>query len=131
MAADAMTDQQRQALTALRLNWVMRPQYAWNPAANYVPALHAPAAAQILRGIDDARLSFQGSPLGLVVEGEGGTGKTHMLSWVREQVQAQGGFFFLVEHTNGATFWDTVVQALLDGLWRTYPVRSSPSSRPS
>ncbi|GAB3265969.1 ATP-binding protein [Kineosporia babensis] len=121
MATTPMTDQERQALTALRLNWVVSPQHAWNAAVNYVPAIHNVAAGQILRGIEDARGSRQNSPLGLVVEGEGGTGKTHMLSWVREQVQGQDGFFFLVEQTTGATFWDNVVQALLDGLWRAYP----------
>jgi DNA replication protein DnaC len=35
-------------------------------------------------------------PIGLALQGQRGTGKTHMLGWVREQVHARGGYFFLV-----------------------------------
>jgi hypothetical protein len=57
-------------------------------------------------------------PLGLVIEGQHGVGKTHLLSWTREQVQRQGGYFFLLGLPRGRNFWHTMAQTFLDGLAR-------------
>lgn len=107
----------RQVLASLRLNWVMRSHGVWESAQEYVPQLHQRITAEVLQGVAEAR---QGDPLGLVLEGEAGTGKTHLLGWVREQVQQGGGYFFLVALAHGETFWESVLEAMLDGLWRPH-----------
>jgi hypothetical protein len=69
-------------------------------------------------GIAEAEASPDASPIGLVLEGRHGTGKTHLLGWVREQVQQQGGYFFLIGLLNGKDFWDGLLVFLLDGMAR-------------
>src|SRR5262252_3264345 len=84
-----MTDDQIKALEALRLEWAPVEDDVWR-----LPPYH--------------------------VEGlQRGTGKTHLLGWVREQVNALGGYFFLVSLLDVEGFWASVVQSLDDGLARS------------
>lgn len=41
------------------------------------------------------------TPIGLVLEGDRGVGKTHMLRWVRHEVKSRGGYFFLAKFLEG------------------------------
>ncbi|GII58872.1 ATPase [Planotetraspora thailandica] len=66
----------------------------------------------------EAKRSAGTSPIGLVVEGQRGVGKTHLLGWIREKVQEDGGYFFLVQLLDAKTFWDCVAGSVLDGLAR-------------
>lgn len=102
-------------LATLGLSWVTGARDVWKDADVYVPDLHRYVAAEVQRGIADARRM---DPPGLVLEGEAGTGKTQLLGWVREQTQRDGGYFFLIALINGETFWESAVEALLDGLQR-------------
>jgi hypothetical protein len=111
-------DDEQRALASLQLNWITSSDDVWEGADVYVPQLHGPRTTrEITQGIDAARRS---DPPGLVLEGVQGTGKTQLLSWVREQVQRDGGYFFLVTLAHGETFWEGVVEAMLDGLYRPH-----------
>ncbi|MEJ2578493.1 MAG: DUF87 domain-containing protein [Kineosporiaceae bacterium] len=96
-AASSTLGEQQRALAELQLTWVTR--------------------SHVVR---QARQARAGDPPGLVVEGVAGTGKTHLLGEVREQVQQDGGYFFLVALAHGETFWESVLEAVLDGLWRPH-----------
>ena len=113
-----MTEQERTALAALRLSWVQAPDDVWRRSPYHVDGLHAAVVQDVRDGIADAEASPDSSPIGLVLEGRHGTGKTHLLGWVREQVQHRGGYFFLIGLLDGRNFWDGVLVFLLDGLAR-------------
>ena len=49
---------------------------------------------------------------------ERGTGKTHLLGWVREQAQRRGGYFVLVGLLDAKGFWESTVVSVLDSLSR-------------
>ncbi|SNY34658.1 ATP-binding protein [Paractinoplanes atraurantiacus] len=116
-----MEERERAALAALRFNWAPVPDDVWRPMPFHVDGLHTTVARDVLDGVSDARASDGGSPIGLVVQGQRGSGKTHLLGWVRQQVQEQEGYFFLVGLLDAAGFWDSVLAAMLDGLSRTVP----------
>ncbi|WP_341718451.1 DUF87 domain-containing protein [Micromonospora sp. FIMYZ51] len=116
-----MKEAERAALAALRFNWAPVPDDVWRPLPFHIDGLHAPVLREVLAGVDEAGASTDGSPLGLVVQGQRGSGKTHLLGWVRQQVQQQGGYFFLVSLLDTGSFWDSVLAALLDGLARPVP----------
>ncbi|MEV4344011.1 DUF87 domain-containing protein [Actinoplanes sp. NPDC049596] len=118
-----MDQRERAALAALRFNWAPVPDDVWRPMPFHVDGLHTAVARDILDGVADARASDGGSPIGVVVQGQRGSGKTHLLGWVRQQVQEQEGYFFLVGLLDAAGFWDSVLAAMLDGLSRTVPGR--------
>ncbi|MEE3919210.1 hypothetical protein V2I01_15175 [Micromonospora sp. BRA006-A] len=73
------------------------------------------------RRVDEAAANPHGSPLGLVVQGQRGSGKTHLLGVIRQQVQERDGYFFLVGLLDAGGFWDGVLAAMLDGLSRPVP----------
>jgi hypothetical protein len=113
-----VTDAALAALSSFRPNSAMTPDDVWNPNPFHVDGLHDRAVRAVLDGLDDARLSDGASPLGVVIRGQRGTGKTHLLGWLREQVQAQDGYFFLVNLLDPAAFWPTTVMSILEGLER-------------
>ena len=116
-----MTQEERTALAALRLSWVQAPDDVWRRSPFHVDGLHETVAQDVRDGIASAEDSPDASPVGLVLEGRQGTGKTHLLGWVREQVQDRGGYFFLIGLLDGRKFWDGLLVFLLDGLAREMP----------
>src|ERR1044071_9939365 len=114
-----MTRDQREALASLRFNWAETPDDVWSMSPYHVDGLHEDAERAVRRGIADAVASTGPSPLGLVLQGQKGVGKTHLLGWVRREVQQQDGYFFLVALSTGAMFWPDVVQHVLAGLMKT------------
>ncbi|HEY1700300.1 MAG TPA: hypothetical protein VGG75_11370 [Trebonia sp.] len=103
------------ALAALTFNWTRALDDVWTPIRYHVEGLHADAANLILNGIGEANAD-ESRPLGVVIQGERGVGKTHMLGWTRERVQESGGYFFLVGDFSGASFWEDVLGAMVEQL---------------
>ncbi|MFI5889823.1 ATP-binding protein [Actinoplanes sp. NPDC051513] len=116
-----MIDEERAALAALRLTWVQAPDDVWRRPAFHVEGLHQTVVRDVQDGIDEAEASSDASPIGLVLEGRQGSGKTHLLGWIREQAQLRGGYFFLVGLLDSRNFWDGLLVFLLDGLAREAP----------
>ena len=72
----------------------------------------------LLDGLAEAGDSPDASPIGLVVQGQRGSGKTHLLGWVREQIQRAGGYFFLVGLPDARELLGQRRVSMLDGLSR-------------
>ncbi|MBB2941897.1 hypothetical protein FB565_001601 [Actinoplanes lutulentus] len=116
-----MTEEERAALAALRFDWAPVPDDVWRPLPFHVDGLHTAVTRDVLDGVADARASSGPSPIGLIVQGQRGSGKTHLLGWTRQRVQQEEGYFFLVSLLDAAGFWDSVLAAMLDGLSRPVP----------
>ncbi len=114
-----MTAQLREALAALRFNAVLTPDDVWRTSPSHVDGLHTKAEHRIRAAIADARDSTGSNPVGLVLQGRKGVGKTHLLGTVRSMVQEIGGYFFLIEISSAAMFWDDVAEAMRSELLRT------------
>ncbi|MET7396355.1 DUF87 domain-containing protein [Dactylosporangium sp. NPDC005572] len=113
-----MSDTELKALTGLRIKLVPTQDDVWKRSEFHVDTLHRDVARAIVEKIDDARDADGGSPVGLVVQGQRGSGKTHLLGWVREKVQRQDGYFFLVSLLEGTRFWHSVAHSMINGLAR-------------
>ncbi|MEV0459264.1 ATP-binding protein [Catellatospora methionotrophica] len=113
-----MNEDERRALAALRFDWSPTREDVWGPPEAHVDGMNTDIARSLLETFAKAVASQGPSPLGLVVEGQHGSGKTHLLSWTREQIQQQGGYFFLLGLPRGRDFWHTMAQTYLDGLAR-------------
>ncbi|MCO8274648.1 DUF87 domain-containing protein [Actinoplanes sp. TRM 88003] len=116
-----MNEAEQKALESLRFDWAPVPDDIWRPLPFHVDGLHLPALRAISDGVREAERSQSASPIGLVMQGHRGSGKTHLLGRVREQVHEQGGYFFLVGLLDAGSFWDSVRIAMLDGLARPIP----------
>ena len=112
-----MSEAELKALEALTFNWTSALEDVWSSSPFHVEGLHPEAARLIRRGIREADAGAERRPLGLPLQGERGVGKTHLLGWAREQVQGEGGYFFLLGDLTRKTFWEearsSFVQQLL------------------
>ncbi len=113
-----MNDDGLRALREVRFDWALMEEDVWAASPFHVDGLHETAKDQVRGGIDAADRSTGSNPIGLVVEGDKGTGKTHLLGWAREEVQARGGYFFLVGVHEGSSFWENVLIGIVNGLLR-------------
>ncbi|WP_284749254.1 ATP-binding protein [Amycolatopsis sp. RTGN1] len=106
------------ALATLSFDWADTPNHVWLDSPYHVDGLHADALAAIDTGIRDAVTSDGPSPIGLVLRGLKGVGKTHLLGLVRRQVHRARGYFFLDDVTAADAFWENTAEALRRGLAR-------------
>lgn len=84
----------------------------------HVDGLHKNAWRAIERAVIDAQDSVGPSPLGVVLQGPAGSGKTHLLGQVREYVQSQQGYFVMLDLLDPSDFWRTLLSSLIDSLNR-------------
>ncbi|WP_101950086.1 helicase HerA domain-containing protein [Mycobacterium sp. 3519A] len=121
-----MQEAQREALASLRLTWAPTADDLWRPqAATHVAGLNEFAVDDVMDAFGDATRDPMSSPLGVVVQGRAGSGKTHLLGQVRERIQAAGGYFLLVELLDAATFWESVRNGIVDSLGRPGATRET------
>jgi hypothetical protein len=118
-------DEKRALIELRRLDWAPTAEDVWTSLDIHLDSLNGTAGAAVLRAFDDAGVSRSASPLGLVIEGQHGSGKTHLLRWAREKVQLQHGYFFLMGVADGRSFWVNIVNTFLRGLRRSGSYRHS------
>jgi hypothetical protein len=112
-----MNEEERRALRSLTFNWASTLEDVWRPVRYHVEGLHAEAASLIRQGIAEAAAGTErANPLGLPLRGQRGVGKTHLLGWACEQVQAAGGYFFLLGDLTRKTFWEEARTAFVQQL---------------
>ncbi|MER7865042.1 DUF87 domain-containing protein [Amycolatopsis japonica] len=106
------------ALAALRFDWADTPDHVWRDSPYHVDGLHTGVLNQVSGGIKEAVSSDGPSPMGLVLQGKKGVGKTHLLGLVRKQAHGARGYFFLNDLTAGDAFWENTAEAMRRGLSR-------------
>ncbi|GAA2464325.1 helicase HerA domain-containing protein [Winogradskya humida] len=109
---------ERKALSALRFNWAPTADDVWRPPPFHVAALHRTALSMVLDGFAEAQEEPETSPVGVALLGDRGTGKTHLLSAIREEVQARDGYFFLISLLDASAFWSSTALSVVEGLTR-------------
>jgi hypothetical protein len=114
-----ISDDERKALSALRFNWAPTADDVWRHSPYHVPGLHETALRMVLQGFAEASEHQESSPVGVALLGDRGTGKTHLLGSVREEVQARDGYFFLISLLDASAFWRSTALSIVEGLTRT------------
>jgi DNA helicase HerA-like ATPase len=113
-----VTEEERLALSRVQLNLAVSYDDVWSPLGQeHVSGLHENVARDVLARFDVAERGRE-NPIGLVLEGDRGVGKTHMLRWVRQEVRSRGGFFFLVKFLEGDELWHSVLHSVVQSFFR-------------
>lgn len=105
------------ALSQVDFDWTMHMQSVWRDSTYDVDTLHQ----EYRRKITEEMTRLQGttevkSPLGMILVGSAGSGKTHMLSALRHYALSHNIGFVLVDMTDVHDFWATVLQGYIDSL---------------
>lgn len=111
-----MNEEEHHALSSVQSSWALTPDDIWSPMHHHVDGLHQRAVDGITHAVAAAARRPLASPMGIVLRGERGVGKTHMLGWLRQHVQQQGGSFFLLKLLDGQSFWAGAVHGVVSGL---------------
>ncbi len=106
-----------EALRSVDFDWVRRLKDVWRDDPAHVPELNQAAFGAVVAAFDRMNLA---SPLGRVVVGPAGAGKTHLLGALRARI-ADRGWFVLVDMTDVRDFWETVLQGYLESLREALP----------
>lgn len=108
--------------TRTNFDWTLSLTGVWRDLPYDVAHLHAPAMDHILEVVrhleDDEEAP---NPLGAVIVGEAGAGKTHFLSQLRSRVVEAGGTFLLADLTDVRNFWETTLQGAVTSLTHKLP----------
>ena len=108
------------ALAALRkvnFDWTAHIDQIWRDQPHETESLQADSRRELIERLDDLRdQTSDSSPLGQPLLGPAGSGKTHLLGFVRRETLARGMFFILADMTDVGDFWDTVLLGYLRSL---------------
>src|SRR5271154_1667013 len=93
------------ALRAADFNWTHDLQSVWSDPAFHVEELHQ----SLIDGIIDDFFAYTkkrtDNPVGKVIQGEAGAGKTHLIGTLRRRVWEGGGWFVLLDIIGITDFW--------------------------
>lgn len=119
-----MDDQQRKALESLYFNFAPAADDLWQSQGSlHVSGLHDEALGEVMTAYQHAGQQLHSNPLGVVIRGQAGSGKTHLLGQIRAHVQQAGGFFLMVELLDGSNFWRSARGGILESLGRPTVMR--------
>jgi hypothetical protein len=108
-------------IRSVNFDWAMRISDVWTDSAWDTPELHANVRSEFARKLEDMRTNPKGgSPLGWVIVGSGGTGKTHLLGSFRREATRRKCAFVLVDMTDVRNFWESVLQGYIDSLQQSF-----------
>jgi len=105
------------ALSDADFQWTAHIDSIWRDTPSDIPELQHQSREQIGIRLRDSRMRAGGdSPLGLAILGQGGAGKTHLLSATRRDALARGYFFVLADMTDIRDFWETILVGYIRSL---------------
>ncbi len=112
------------ALAALReadFNWVRDLSSVWRNSPFHNDAIHKPVLDELITSFVVGTRTLNDTPIGRVVLGAPGTGKTHLLGELRKKVWRAGGWFVLLDIVGITDFWQTAALGFLNSLQQEMP----------
>jgi len=108
-------------IRSVNFDWAMRLSEVWSQPVCDTPELHSSVRSEFACKLEVMREHpGAGSPLGWVIVGGGGTGKTHLLGSFRREETQRKCAFVLVDMTDVRTFWESVLQGYIDSLQQSF-----------
>jgi hypothetical protein len=113
-----------EALPAFRLvdfNWTRDLQSIWSDTGIQVDELHKPLADELINDFLVQTRKPTDNPIGRIILGQPGAGKTHLLGTLRRRVCDAGGWFVLLDIIGITDFWATAAFGVLKSLHQQMP----------
>jgi hypothetical protein len=104
------------AFRAVDFNWTHALQNIWSDPPFQVDELHKPLIDSLIEDFLRETTSLNSNPVGRVVLGEAGAGKTHLIGSLRRRVWEAHGWFVLIDIIGITDFWTTAALGFLNSL---------------
>jgi len=122
-----MKARERDALASLRFDAVPTEQTLWGGQLKHVPELNQTVYDRVREEIWALNKPTVDSPVGMVVHGEYGSGKSHLVWWARKFIAGIGGYYFNIQPDGSAqTLWSRVVDSILRDLHEPLSMHQMP-----
>jgi len=103
--------------SSVDFDWVMRLDHVWQDVPYDVPELNGRLRNEVVERCRlVGRQDHPASPLGWVVLGQAGAGKTHFLAGLRREAAERRTTFILADLTDVKDFWETLLLGCLTSL---------------
>lgn len=113
------------AISAFRranFDWTMSMMGVWKDPTYHLADFHPGVVEDVLEAYERLEEDEEAeNPIGRVIVGQAGSGKTHLLGQVRREVINRGGTFLLADLTDVRDLWETVLQGAVTSLTRRLP----------
>src|ERR1700730_12587195 len=106
------------AFRAVNFDWTRQLKSVWRNPHYHVPGLHQQAVDDVVDYffLKTANPDPDDEPLGRVIVGPKGFGKTHLIGELRRQVWEREGWFVLLDFIGIKDFWSSVALGFLNSL---------------
>src|SRR5260370_32414173 len=109
------------ALQAADLNWTHDLQSVWSDSVFQVDELHRSLIDGLIDNFFARTKKTTDNPIGQVILGEAGAGKTHLIGTLRRRVWRANGWFVLLDIVGITEFWATAALGFLNSLHQSMP----------
>jgi hypothetical protein len=103
-------------LKAVNFDWTMQLKSVWHDSAFHAPKLHENLRNDLIEVLKNKLSSNGQNPLGKVITGPAGAGKTHFLGAMRQELAVLPAWFVLVDMIDVRDFWKTVLLGYIHSL---------------
>lgn len=112
----ADTAAQLAVLRSVNLDWARHLQSVWHDTPHDAAELNGPLANDIIDELVRCDQPDSLSPLGRVIMGPAGSGKTHLVGNLRKRAWEKGAWFVLLDLTDVSEFWAAAALSYLQSL---------------
>lgn len=106
-------------LRAVDFDWTRRLDSVWRNVNYHVEELHQGVEDSLMNEFARGFRDVEWSPVGRVLMGQKGVGKTHLLGQMRQRVWHKGGWFILLDFVDVKDFWQSTALSFLASLRRS------------
>lgn len=103
---------------AVDFDWTRQLHSVWRDWTYHVEGMHQSIATDLLSEFQTRTRSSDAAPLGWVIAGPAGSGKTHLIGSLRQKALASGGFFILLDLVDVRDFWASAALGFVSSLQR-------------
>jgi len=110
-----------EAFGAADFEWVRQLKSVWQDPPYHIDAFHDDVAKRIVEDFQSRTRKLTDAPLGHVIVGGAGSGKTHLIGTLRRRVWEAGGWFVLLDFAGIKDFWASVALCFVTSLNHVMP----------
>ncbi|MGR6034525.1 MAG: ATP-binding protein [Candidatus Nitrosoglobus sp.] len=103
-------------LKAVNFDWTMQLKSVWHDSPHHTPRLHENLRTDLIEVLKSRLNNNVQNPLGKVIIGPAGAGKTHFLGSIRQELATLPAWFILVDMSDVRDFWETVLLGYIHSL---------------